>query len=90
MITPKYDSGDYVKWKEKSKSGKEYYDRGMVTDVDTRLSELNMFGDSEGYIRYDILREDGEETTKWQKELEPDIQGERESTLNNFFDEDGD
>ena len=89
MVEPKYNTGDYVKWKELSKSGLEYYDRGMVTDVDTRLCELSqVFDASEGYIRYDILREDGEEINKYQKELETDVQGERESTLNNLFDED--
>lgn len=85
MIETKYKCGDYVKWKELSKSKKEYYERGMITDFDTKICELNMFGNSEDYIRYDILRDDGEEINKWQKELEPDVQGERESTLNNLF-----
>jgi hypothetical protein len=86
-MSNKFNTGDFVKWKEISKGGREYYERGMITDYDDRFAKIAMLGNSSNYISYTILTDDGEEVRKNQHELEIDIQAERDSTLNNLFDD---
>ena len=59
----------------------------MFTDYDDRLAKIAMLGNSSNYISYTILTDYGEEVRKNQHELEIDIQAERDSTLNNLFDD---
>lgn len=87
MIENTFDSGDYVRWLEKSKSGRDYYEYGMVTGFDSDMAELELFKSKDDYIRYFILTNEGEELTKFGKDLEPDIQAERNNKLNNLLDD---
>lgn len=88
MWDNKFNTGDYVKWIVFSKRGKEFYEKGMVTSFDIKFAEKNLFGKvSNDYILYYIITDEQEEITKYQKNLEIDIQSERESKLNNLFDE---
>lgn len=81
----KFNISDFVKWQETSKGGKKFYNRGMVVGIDTTLTELQPLLD---FTKYYIITEEDEEVSKYEKELELDIQSERESKLNDLFDGD--
>lgn len=71
--------GDYVKYKETSKSGKEYWVSGIIIDVkETQLKYVNL-------LYYIILTEDGDQITKSGDQIEPDIQMERDVKINRIF-----
>ncbi len=85
-----FSIGDYVKFKETSKGGKEYYVHCVVLSVDESFAELiNKFKFSNGPynddINYEVQDENVDTYKKPGHELEADIQAEREFKLNEIL-----
>ena len=83
------DIGDCVRILRVSKGGKEYYEHGVILDVDNSLEDMFnkhvRSGETRDSIRYIILTEDNEEIVEYGRDVEADIQTERELKLNRIF-----
>lgn len=92
MNGEEFSIGDYVKFDSISKGGKKFQTKCIVIDIDDRLFSLLNKKSGNAYnkdnISYTLLSNDNEEYRVLGREIEYDLEEERNNSIDNLFKED--